>query len=65
MSRYEIRSSNDNQLYFVLVAANGETIATSEMYETMQGVETGIASVKENANAETVLNLGLRDIRIK
>jgi uncharacterized protein YegP (UPF0339 family) len=57
MSRYEIRSSNDDQLYFVLIAANGETIATSEMYKTMQGVETGIASVKENADAEIVVNL--------
>ncbi|MDT3848016.1 MAG: YegP family protein, partial [Vibrio anguillarum] len=40
--------------YFVLKADNGQVIATSEMYASKQGAESGIASVKNNADSITV-----------
>lgn len=51
MSRrvFEVRKSEANKPYFVLVANNGEIILTSEEYESKQGCEKGIASVKTNA----------------
>lgn len=41
--------SSDGKHYFNLVAANGEIIATSEMYETRAGMLNGIRSVRQNA----------------
>lgn len=52
--RFEIRDSKAGDVYFVLKAPNGEIILTSEMYETKQGCEKGIASVKANAPRATV-----------
>lgn len=52
-SGYYIRKASDGQFYFVLKAANGEIIATSEMYKSKQSAEGGIASVKANANGPT------------
>ena len=46
---FQIRVSKDGQFYFVLKAANGEIIATSEMYESKQSCLKGIASVRANA----------------
>jgi uncharacterized protein YegP (UPF0339 family) len=37
------------QYMFVLKAANGETIATSERYTTKSAAKNGIESVKKNA----------------
>lgn len=37
------------QYYFVLKAANGEIIATSEMYNSKQAAQHGISSVQVNA----------------
>ena len=42
------------QYYFVLKASNGETIATSEMYNSKQAAQQGINSVRINAPAITV-----------
>ncbi len=47
--RYDRKDSVDGQFYFVLKAANGESIGKSEIYTTEQAREDGIASVKENA----------------
>ena len=44
-SRFQERTSDDNQYYFVLRAANYKIIGTSEMYETVQSREKGIRSV--------------------
>lgn len=39
----------ENGLRFHLKAANGETIATSELYTTQASLRSGIASVRKNA----------------
>ena len=52
--KYEIRLSKDGQFYFVLIARNGEIIATSEMYKSKQSCKKGITSVKTSAFAKTV-----------
>ncbi|MGE8534833.1 MAG: YegP family protein [Chryseobacterium sp.] len=49
-SKFDRRSSrNGNGYYFVLKAQNGEIIGTSEMYQSENGMENGIESVKYNA----------------
>ncbi len=47
--KFEIFKDKNGKFRFRLKAPNGEIIATSEAYETKQGCEKGIASVKENA----------------
>lgn len=49
--------SVDHQYYFCVKAANGEIIGTSEMYETEQGMEKGIASVLKNAAVASTIDL--------
>ena len=46
---FEIRLSKSIEFYFVLVAPNGEVICMSQMYDTIDGCEKGIRSVKRNA----------------
>lgn len=48
-AKFEIAKGRNDKYYFHLKAGNGEKILSSEMYETKQGAETGIASVKKNA----------------
>lgn len=48
-SRYDRRTASNGQFYFVLKAANGEIIGTSEMYTSQAGRDNGIQSVKTNA----------------
>lgn len=48
-NRYDRRTSKKDEPYFVLKAANGEIIGTSEMYSSIQAMENGISSVKVNA----------------
>ena len=45
---FEFSKSNDAQFWFVLKAANAETILTSERYKSKNSIETGIASVQSN-----------------
>jgi uncharacterized protein YegP (UPF0339 family) len=47
--RYDRRTSQAGEPYFVLKAANGEVIGVSEMYSSPAARDKGIASVKENA----------------
>jgi len=47
--RFDRRTSKRGEPYFVLKAANGEVIGTSEMYTATAGMANGIASVKTNA----------------
>lgn len=56
-ARYNRLNSVDGQYYFVLKAANGEPIGTSETYQTAQGRETGIESVKTNGPTKVVKDL--------
>ena len=48
-SHYARLTAKNEQPYFVLKAANGEPLGTSEMYSSKAAMETGIASVKTNA----------------
>lgn len=43
--RYEVRESADGQFYFVLKAANGRVIGTSEMYTTRYSAERSIDGI--------------------
>jgi uncharacterized protein YegP (UPF0339 family) len=47
--RFDRRTSVAGEPYFVLKAANGQVIGTSEMYSSAAAMENGIASVKANA----------------
>ena len=54
-SRYDRKTSTNNQFYFNLKASNGEIIGTSEMYTTSSSRDNGIESVKRHApDASTV-----------
>jgi len=48
-SRYDRRTSKAGKPYFVLKAANGEVIGTSEEYSSVAAMEDGIAAVKQAA----------------
>ena len=47
--RYERRTSKADEPYFVLKAANGEILGTSEMYSSATARDDGIRSVMKNA----------------
>jgi uncharacterized protein YegP (UPF0339 family) len=47
-SKFSLRRDVKGKTYFVLVARNGEPILTSEQYESKQGRDKGIASVRKN-----------------
>jgi uncharacterized protein YegP (UPF0339 family) len=53
-SNYDRKKSSNGKHYFNLKAANSQVIGTSEMYEGSSGMETGIASVKNNAPGATI-----------
>lgn len=52
--RYERRTSRADEPYFVLKAANGEIIGTSEMYSSAAARDEGIRAVMTNAVVATV-----------
>ena len=47
-ARYERKTAKDGQAFFVLKAANGQTIGKSEMYSSLSAMENGIKSAKKN-----------------
>lgn len=49
---FEIKKAANGKFLFNLKAANQEIILTSQMYETRQNAEEGIASVKRNATLD-------------
>ena len=49
--------AKDGSHYFVLVAANHQTIGKSEMYTSTGAMEKGIASVKTNAPTAAVKDI--------
>lgn len=49
---FELKTSKDDQTYFVLKAGNGQVILKSEMYTTRAAAENGIASVQKNSPLE-------------
>ena len=54
---FERKTTAGNQPYFVLKAANGQIIGTSETYSSVAAMENGIASVNANASAAPVVDL--------
>lgn len=46
---FELSKSSDGQFRFVLKSGNGETILSSELYQTRSSAENGIASVQANS----------------
>lgn len=56
-ARYERKVSSRNEPFFVLKAANAETIGRSEMYSSVAARDNGIASVKENAPTAVLKDL--------
>jgi uncharacterized protein len=51
---HEKKTSSAGQPYFVLKAANGKIIGTSEMYSSEAARDSGIASVQANSPSSTV-----------
>jgi uncharacterized protein YegP (UPF0339 family) len=49
---FEIKKEKDGKFMFNLKAANDLVIFTSQSYESKEGAEAGIASVKENAEMD-------------
>jgi len=56
-ARFQRKVAKDNSPYFVLLAANGQTIGKSEMYSENAAMENGIKSVM--ANGPTTFVKGL------
>lgn len=46
---FDLKTSSNDQFYFVLVAPNGEPIARSEMYTSKQSAKNGIEAVRKYA----------------
>ena len=46
-AKFERNTANDGRCYFNLKAGNGQIIGTSQMYESDNGMENGIESVKK------------------
>lgn len=47
--KFELKKSKNDKYFFSLLAANGQTILASEMYDAKAGALAGIESVKKNA----------------
>lgn len=48
---YQKKTSANAKYFFKLTASNGQVIGSSQMYESAQGRDTGIESVKRNAES--------------
>jgi len=46
---FELKTTTSNEYHFVLKARNGEVILSSQRYQSKDGAENGIASVRTNA----------------
>ena len=53
-ARYERKTSNKGEEYFILKASNGQQIGKSQMYSSASGMENGIKSVQSNGPGATV-----------
>ena len=56
-AHFERKTSHGEQPYFILKAANGETVGCSQMYSSTAAMEKGIESVKANAPTAAVEDL--------
>jgi uncharacterized protein YegP (UPF0339 family) len=55
--KFEVYKDKKDQFRFRLVAANGQTIATSEGYKSKASCMNGIESVKKNAPKAKVVEV--------
>ena len=55
-SMFDRKIASNGQNFFVLKAANGETIGKSETYSSFSAMTKGIASVRRNAPAARVVD---------
>jgi uncharacterized protein YegP (UPF0339 family) len=64
-ARYERRTANPGEPYFVLKAGGGEALGRSELHSSGQALENGIASVQRNAPDAHIrdLSVGLAGAR--
>lgn len=53
-AKFVLTRNEAGQYHFVLKAANGETIAQSETYQSRAAAMSGIESVRTNASAATI-----------
>ncbi|HCT2508616.1 TPA: YegP family protein [Aeromonas dhakensis] len=51
---HKSKKATGQPFYFVLHAANGEPIATSEMYASKDGAKNGIKSVQTNGSTTDI-----------
>jgi uncharacterized protein YegP (UPF0339 family) len=56
-AHFERKTSSSDQPYFIMKAANGETVGRSQMYSSAAAMEKGIESVKANAPTAHVEDL--------
>lgn len=56
-ARFERKRAKDDSPYFVLNAANGQGVGTSEMYSGNTAMENGIRSVMANGATEVIKGL--------
>ena len=47
-AKYELKKTSNNKFLFNLMAGNGQTVLTSEMYEAKASALNGIESVRKN-----------------
>ncbi len=47
--KFELKTAKSGQFHFNLMAANGQIILQSEMYESKASAQNGIASIQKNA----------------
>ena len=52
--KYDRKESKNGKFYFNLKAGNGQIIGSSQMYESVDGRDNGIDSVKRNAPDATI-----------
>ncbi|CAN5550675.1 YegP family protein [soil metagenome] len=52
--RYDLKTSKNDQFYFVLKAGNGEVIGQSEQYTTEAARKNGVESVMANSPSEVI-----------
>jgi uncharacterized protein YegP (UPF0339 family) len=56
-AQLEIKKSKDGQFYFVLVAANGEPILTSETYTRRADAERGARTMRDLAGCASIVHI--------
>ena len=58
---FQKKESSNSKYYFNLKAANNHVIGKSQMYESKQGMNNGIESVRKNAPEAEVVDLTIQD----